>query len=118
MYLEFFQLQRDPFHITPDPAFFFFSAGHREALAALIYGVEQRKGFIVLTGEVGVGKTTILRTFLERIDPEQTRVIYLLNANVSFNDLLKVLLQEFGAVPESENAFLRVNQFHLILTEQ
>jgi general secretion pathway protein A len=73
MYLDFFQLQREPFYITPDPAFFFPSPGHREALAALLYGVEQRKGFIAVTGEVGVGKTTILRAFLERIDQGQTK---------------------------------------------
>jgi general secretion pathway protein A len=118
MYLNFFQLQREPFHVTPDPAFFYFFAGHREALAALLYGVEQRKGFIAVTGEVGVGKTTILRAFLERIDQGQTKVIYLLNANVAFDDLLKTLLQEFGADPEAENAFLRVNQLHRVLIEQ
>jgi general secretion pathway protein A len=118
MYLDFFQLQREPFHITPDPTFFFLLPGHREALAAFLYGAEQRKGFIAVTGEVGVGKTTILRAFLERIDQEQTKVIYLLNANVSFDDLLKTLLQEFDAVPEAESAFLRVNQLHRILIEQ
>jgi general secretion pathway protein A len=104
--------------VTPDPAFFYFFPGHREALAALLYGVEQRKGFIAVTGEVGVGKTTILRAFLERIDQEQTKVIYLLNAKVSFDDLLRMLLQEFGADPEAENAFRRVNQLHRLLIEQ
>lgn len=118
MYLDFFQLQRAPFHVTPDPAFFYSFPGHREALSALICGVMLRKGFIALTGEVGVGKTTILRSFLERIDQEQTQVIYLLNAYVSFNDLLQTLLQEFDAVPESESAFVRVNQLHRIFIEQ
>jgi len=118
MYLDFFQLQRAPFHVTPEPAFFYSFPGHREALSALIYGVVLRKGFIAITGEVGVGKTTILRSFLEQIDREQTRIIYLLNADVSFNDLLQTLLQEFDAVPEAENAFLRLNQLHHVLIEQ
>jgi general secretion pathway protein A len=118
MYLDFFQLQRSPFHVTPDPAFLYASPGHREALSALIYGVMLRKGFIALTGEVGMGKTTILRTFLERIEPEQTQVIYLLDANISFDALLQTMLLEFGAVLDAEYAFMRVNQLHLILIDQ
>ncbi len=118
MYLDFFQLQRSPFHVTPDPAFLYASPGHREALSALIYGVMLRKGFIALTGEVGMGKTTILRTFLERIESEQTQVIYLLDANISFDALLQTMLLEFGAVLDAEYAFMRVNQLHLILIDQ
>jgi general secretion pathway protein A len=117
MYLDFFQFQRSPFHVTPDPAFLYASPGHREALSALIYGVMLRKGFIALTGEVGMGKTTILRAFLERIDPEQTQVIYLLDANLSFDALLQTMLFEFGAVLDAD-AFMRVNQLHLILIDQ
>jgi general secretion pathway protein A len=118
VYLDFFQLQRMPFHVTPDPTLFYPLPGHREALSALLYGVELRKGFIALTGEVGVGKTTILRSFLERIDREQTQVIYLLNADVSFDDLLQTLLQELDAVPVSESAFMRVQQLHRVLIDQ
>lgn len=118
MYLDFFQLQKAPFHVTPDPAFLHFFPGHREALAVLVYGIELKKGFIALIGEVGMGKTTILRSFLERIDPEQTKVIYLLNANLSFDDLLQTLLREFDAAPESASASSRVNQLHGVLVEQ
>lgn len=117
MYLDFFQLKREPFHVTPDPAFFCFSPSHGEALAALIYGVAQRKGFIVVTGEVGVGKTTILRAFLERIDQTQTKVVYLLNANVALDDILKTLLRAFDAQAEAESTFQRVNQLNVILIE-
>jgi general secretion pathway protein A len=78
-----------------------------------------RKGFIALTGEVGVGKTTILRSFLKRIEQrERIKVIYLLNADLSFDDLLQTLLQEFDAVPASESTFMRVNQLHHILIDQ
>src|SRR5204863_9614949 len=68
MYLSFYGLREAPFAPTPDPKFLFQSPRHREALAQLIYGVRERKGFIVLTGEIGTGKTTLLRTLLERVD--------------------------------------------------
>jgi general secretion pathway protein A len=61
MYKEYFQLKRNPFEITPDPSFLFPTRRHNEALAALYYGVERRKGFVVLTGEVGTGKTLLVR---------------------------------------------------------
>mgnify|MGYP003584688963 CR=1 FL=1 len=118
MYLDFFQLQRTPFHVTPDPAFLYASPGHREALSALIYGVMLRKGFIALTGEVGMGKTTLLRAFLEQVDPDQTKIIYLLNSNLSFDDLIKSMLQEFGVVLDAEHAFSRMDRLHLLFIEQ
>ena len=67
MYLSFYGLQEAPFSPTPDPRFLFQSARHREALAQLIYVVRERKGFLVLTGEIGTGKTTLLRTLLEKL---------------------------------------------------
>jgi len=63
MYLQFYGLREAPFSPTPDPKFLYQSTRHREALAQLIYGVRERKGFIVLTGEIGTGKTTLLRTW-------------------------------------------------------
>ena len=65
MYLKYYGLKKQPFHITPDPEFLYLSPSHREALAAIIYGIEQRKGFVAIIGAVGVGKTTILRSYLE-----------------------------------------------------
>jgi general secretion pathway protein A len=118
MYLDFFDLQREPFQVTPDPAFFYLFPSHREALAAILYGVEQRKGFVAIIGEVGVGKTTILRAFLDRLDRDRTKVIYLLNADVAFGDLLRSLLQEFGIVPAAETTFAMENQLHRFLIEQ
>ena len=86
MYLTFYGLSEAPFGPTPDPKFLFQSVRHREALAQLIYGIQERKGFIVLTGEIGTGKTTLLRTLLERIDPE-TPVAYVHNSSLDIEGL-------------------------------
>jgi ABC-type phosphate/phosphonate transport system ATPase subunit len=66
MYLDFYHLKQAPFPRTPDPAFLFLSPSHRKALAAITYGVEARQGFVLITGEAGVGKTMILRAYLEK----------------------------------------------------
>jgi general secretion pathway protein A len=92
MYMSFYKLRGEPFGITPDPRFLFLSAAHREALAALVYGVSQRKGFISIIGEVGTGKTIILRAFLEGIDPSQTTAISLLNPLANFDQILEEIL--------------------------
>ncbi len=65
MYLDFFHLTKEPFHVTPDPEFLFLSESHKQALAAIVYGVKTRKGLITITGPVGSGKTTVLRAFPE-----------------------------------------------------
>ncbi len=92
MYLSFFNLRREPFGITPDPRFFYLSSDHKEALAAVVYGVTQRKGFISIVGEVGTGKTMILRAFMEGIDPKKVKAIYILNPLVSFPRILDEIL--------------------------
>jgi len=83
MYLDFYNLKKAPFHITPDPEFLFLSPSHKAALGALVYGIEERQGFVALVGEVGLGKTTILRSYLERVDQSQLKTIYIFNSNVS-----------------------------------
>lgn len=117
MYLDFFQLRQAPFQVTPNPDFLYLSEDHREALGALIYGVAQKKGFISLTGEVGVGKTTLVRAFLEEIDQEHTKVISLLNPKVAFRDLLVILLTELGANPGAGRGFVMVEQLQRALIE-
>ena len=69
MYLEFYGLIRAPFEMTPDPAFLYLGESHQEGLATLVYGVQARKGFVLLTGEVGTGKTTLLHSLLAQLDP-------------------------------------------------
>jgi general secretion pathway protein A len=118
MYLDFYGLRAEPFHITPDPDFLYLSPSHKEALAAIVYGVEQRKGFITITGEVGVGKTTIVRTYLERYDPEKIKTVLVFNANVSFKGLLKTIYRELGLDPPDVDTYELVHHLHLELIQQ
>lgn len=96
MYLSYYGFNKEPFHITPDPDFFFMSPSHKEALAAVVYGVEKGLGFVAMTGEVGTGKTTILRAYLERIRRTRIRPIFMFNPNLTFEALLVHLLHELG----------------------
>ena len=112
MYLKFYQFNKEPFNITPDPEFLYLSPDHKEALASIIYGVEQRKGFIAVFGDIGVGKTTILRSYLSSIDRNKLIAIYLLNPMLSFANLLKILHRELGLSPSSLSNFEMVNQLH------
>jgi general secretion pathway protein A len=95
MYLEFYGLKEKPFNATPDPRFLYLTPGHREALAQLIYGVQEHKGFIVLTGEVGTGKTTLVQTLLQKLD-SNTAVAYVFNSTLTFDEILEYALQDFG----------------------
>ena len=94
MYKEYFGLKETPFSIAPDPHYFYISEGHREALAHLIYGINSDGGFILLTGEVGTGKTTVCRCLLEQI-PENCEVAFILNPALSSVELLAAICDEF-----------------------
>jgi len=118
MYLDFYLLKKAPFHITPDPEFLFLSPSHKAALGALVYGIEERQGFVALLGEVGLGKTTILRSYLERVDQSQLKPVYILHANMSFSELLNTLCQEFGLEVITENVADTVNRLHQVLIEE
>ncbi len=118
MYLNFYQLKKEPFNVTPDPAFLFLSEGHKEAFASIVYAVENRKGFMSITGEVGVGKTTMLRSYIKEIDPERLKTIYIINANVSFKGLLKTIFDELEIEPEADEVFEMVNGLHRVLIRE
>ncbi len=118
MYLTFFHLKREPFNITPDPALLFLSHSHREALAAVISGVNRRKGFVAITGEVGVGKTTVIRAFLEKVDKQNIRAIYVFDSNITFKSLLRTIYQNLGKTSLSEDVSDMVSQLHMILIEE
>ena len=75
MYREHFGLKLKPFSITPDPKYLYMSPGHKEALAHLLYGLKEGSGFVVITGEVGTGKTTILNAFLLKLPPRIPKVV-------------------------------------------
>jgi general secretion pathway protein A len=102
MYEAYFGLREAPFSITPDPRFLFLTRSHRDALAYLHYGVEQRKGFLVLTGEVGVGKTLVVRTLLGQL-AEDVRSAIVMNARLNFRQLLYLALLDFGLTPPSRS---------------
>jgi len=118
MYKNFYHLKREPFHITPDPEFLFLSPSHKEALGSIIYGVKNRKGFVVITGEVGVGKTTILRSYLIKVDKPKVRVIYIFNANLSFKSLLNTIYKELGISAKTDDMVEMLNDLYLILMEE
>jgi general secretion pathway protein A len=118
MYLKFYNFKKEPFHITPDPEFLFLSPSHREALGSIIYGIERKKGFVSITGAVGVGKTTILRSYLEKADRETIRAIYIFNPNLSFKNLLKTIHHELDIDIQTEDVSEMVNRLHYALIEQ
>jgi general secretion pathway protein A len=94
MYTEYFQLSEEPFSIAANPRFLYLSEQHREALAHLHYGIRNDAGFVMLTGEVGTGKTTVCRCLIEQL-PEQSNVALILNPRVSVEELLSSICDEF-----------------------
>lgn len=118
MYLNFFGLQELPFNITPDPRFLFFSARHREAYDHLLYGIEERKGFMTLTGEVGSGKTTVCRAVLAGLSG-QVRTALVLNPSLTETQLLRAILRDLGLTPKGRDrqGFLeQLNEYLLAQT--
>lgn len=95
MYTAFYGLREKPFSLSPNPRFLFLAESHREALAHLLYGIDEGEGFIAITGEVGTGKTTICRTLLERLGAD-TEVAFLFNPSTSPDELLRAITAEFG----------------------
>ena len=115
MYTRFYGFATEPFQNTPDLDFLFLSPNHKEALACIEYGIRQRKGFIAITGEVGVGKTIILRSYLTKVDANKQKTIYILNPRVSFDSLLATILKELSAEPVAGPATQKLNQLHEVL---
>ena len=95
MYLGFYGLREKPFSLSPDPRYLFLSASHREALAHLLYGIEEGEGFIEVIGQVGTGKTTLCRTLLDRIGSD-AEIAYIFNPSPSEVELLSAINREFG----------------------
>ena len=98
MYTHYFQLKQSPFSIAPDPRYLFMSERHREALAHLLYGVGSGGGFVLLTGEIGAGKTTVCRCFMEQI-PDNCQLAYIFNPKLSVEELLLSICEEFRIAP-------------------
>jgi general secretion pathway protein A len=117
MYLDFFGLREKPFNATPDPRFLFLTPGHREALAQLLYGVRESKGFIVLTGEVGTGKTTLLQALLKRLQAG-TAVAYVFDSMLTFDEILEYVLTDYGIGTPSESRAQRLFALNHFLIER
>jgi general secretion pathway protein A len=94
MYTSYFNLKQQPFSIAPDPRYLFMSERHREALAHLLYGIGSGGGFVLLTGEIGAGKTTVCRCFIEQI-PDNCRLAYIFNPKLTVEELLLTICDEF-----------------------
>jgi general secretion pathway protein A len=106
MYEEFFAhfgLQRNPFHVSPDPKQFYSTTTHDEALLQLVFGIESRKGLMVLTGEPGTGKSTILRYLLEWLEQYKYSTAYVYHTLLSSMDLLQLILRDFGIASDSRD---------------
>lgn len=117
MYERFYGLFRQPFAVTPDPSLFYMSRVHREALATIVYGIETRKGFIVCTGEVGTGKTTVVRAFFDQAKSDSFEIIYIFTPQVSPLEMATFICREldeddppsvFAAVPRLQWKLLEI----------
>jgi len=115
MYCSNYKFSRKPFDVTPDPEFLYLSPDHTEVLAALIYGISERRGFIVIIGEVGTGKTTVINAALDKLD-KKTKVAYVFNTDVPFEQMLQYALVDLGLATHEETlskteAINRLNEF-------
>ena len=118
MYAKYYNLRKEPFNITPDPHFLYLSKSHKEAIASILYGIKSRKGFIAIVGEVGTGKTTVVRTYLNSISKKSIKLIYLFNPAISFATLLKDMLDEFDQKPDSDDCNDMIKQLHRCLIDE
>jgi len=117
MYHDFYQFKEDPFNVTTDPDFFFSSKCHGEAITNLIYGIEQRKGIIVITGEIGTGKTTLCRTLL-RMSDKNVNFAFILNPKFSEIQLLQLIIQDLGIETKERNKFGLIKALNAFLISE
>lgn len=116
MYQRFFGLRESPFNVNPDPRYLFWTRPIQEALAGLTYGIQNRKGIILLTGEVGTGKTTLLNRLLGWLRGQRVATAYIFNSRLGVNDLFDLMMAEFEIPCESREksqVVLRLNQWLL-----
>jgi len=116
MYTKFFGFKSKPFEITPDPKFLFLSESHKEALAHLTYAVRERKGFTVITGEVGTGKTTLVQSLLARLDGN-AKTAYIFNPKLGSTDLLHSICEDFGMKSQKRSKGQYISQLHKFLLD-
>jgi general secretion pathway protein A len=117
MYLSFYKFREQPFNVTPDPHFLYFSHPHREAYDLLLYGITHRKGFIELTGEVGSGKTTLCRAVLSALGPE-VHTALVVNPAMTGNQLLRAMLKDYGLEVRSRDRLACIEVLNAFLLEK
>jgi general secretion pathway protein A len=118
MYQQFFGLKESPFNVNPDPRYLYLTRQAQEALACLTYGIETRKGFIVLTGEVGTGKTTLINKLLEWLRGERVHTAFVFNPRLSIPQFFDFMMADFGVSCEStmkSQVLMRLNHWLLDL---
>jgi type II secretory pathway predicted ATPase ExeA len=116
MYKSFFGLKENPFNVNPDPRYLFLTKEIEESVSALMYGIQTRKGFVTLTGEVGTGKTTIINCLLDWLRQRRTRTAFLFNSRMNSNQLFDFILAEFEISCEARTKsqqLLKLNQWLL-----
>jgi general secretion pathway protein A len=117
MYSNYFGLTELPFSVTPDPRFSYTNSNYREAFATLRYGIETRKGFIVITGEAGTGKTTLLRRLMRSVEAT-VHTAFIFNTHLSFTELLRLVLNDLGVPNSSQDRLTLMAQLNDYLIEQ
>src|SRR4030067_2116754 len=118
MYLNFHGFREKPFSLTPAPRFLFLSRNHREAFAHLLFGINNRVGFIALTGEVGSGKTTVLRSLLSQLDTDHHRTALIFNPCLSPSELLHSISRELGIPMNTSHPSSPLEDLNLFLLQQ
>lgn len=117
MYRKFYNIKEKPFNVTSDPSFLFLSGKHKDALSHLTYGIEERKGFLEITGGIGTGKTTICRALLNKLN-ENTKTAFVLNPDLSQLQLLQVIIEDFGLSIEKKSKMEIFKQLNKFLLDQ
>ena len=115
---DYFGWTEPPFNITSDPHFFYKSRHHEEALLNMIYGIQMRKGFVVISGEIGTGKTTICRMVIDELDPETTKSALILNPYLTGEGLLPIILEDFGLEVNDTSQVGMFRQLNRFLLEE
>ena len=120
MYEAYYQLQGKPFQLSPDPSFLFASWGHRRAMAYLTYGVHQGEGFIVITGEIGAGKTMLASTLARKMTSQTFALAQIVSTSLEADDLVRMVASAFGLPQDNNKAALlnRIEQFLLACHKQ
>ena len=117
MYLQFYGLTEKPFSVTADPSFLYLSKKHKEAISHMLYGIQERMGFLEITGEIGAGKTTVCKALLNQLD-SHTKTAFILNGNLPGGQLLQAIIEDFGIQAKSKNKFTMLSELNKFLLEQ